>query len=567
MSDQASDQPKSPGFRLADLRFNPIAVELANGSTIQLGYLSGADEQFLEKLLTQDMPPREFVVAFLHHQLVESNQPQAEVDGWSDADLKRAARAFAEAKPSGFGSSIPDDADVYEAFRSAARAYLDELYTSIRETLSSFTASYEDKIRPIFGVSDSLASSIGASLAFDPPNYGIGLAAVEAAQASLGRVALSGLGSVGYPDPAEAFDSIAKTMANSVTLPTLALIDDLSNSAANAVRGIYEDVERSIASLTQPLDFGTLIPALPDLTESFRRLGKARDEAAALQDAGLGYTVALWEMQFLVDLLEIAPQDRAVAAFSELPIMTQGQEFEDELQHLFTSTSILAKRWPAVREGIEDHQRGRYFASVSVLLPQIQGLANDILTLMEVLIPVKPSSYEKNSDGTQEGELKRLDSKSALAKKQAVDDEDLARFVASSLVPERIGILHGIDAAYGRSNRSAHLVMVLLMLASAVTQLRADSQTPSQSSTTSPSVRVLSSLAEEDQPENAVDAILHRFPEIERVGRAVYTDGGLRMFLSTPLTRFGGRSGIDLIGEGQSDQVLAALASDYEGHG
>lgn len=61
--------------------------------------------------------------------------------------------------------------------------------------------------------------------------------------------------------------------------------------------------------------------------------------------------------------------------------------------------------------------------------------------------------------------------------------------------------------------------------------------------------------------------MLERFPEIERVGLAVYSAEGLREFLTTPMERFGGCSGIELIRDGHGERVLSALASDYEGLG
>lgn len=67
----------------------------------------------------------------------------------------------------------------------------------------------------------------------------------------------------------------------------------------------------------------------------------------------------------------------------------------------------------------------------------------------------------------------------------------------------------------------------------------------------------------DDQVEN----VLERFPEIVHVGLAVYTEDGLRAFLTTPMERFDGRSGIELIRDGKEERVLSALASDYEGLG
>ncbi len=60
---------------------------------------------------------------------------------------------------------------------------------------------------------------------------------------------------------------------------------------------------------------------------------------------------------------------------------------------------------------------------------------------------------------------------------------------------------------------------------------------------------------------------LAKLKEIEELGLLVYTCEGLREFLSTPLPIFDGHSALETIRLGQHDQVLAALAADYEGLG
>lgn len=62
-------------------------------------------------------------------------------------------------------------------------------------------------------------------------------------------------------------------------------------------------------------------------------------------------------------------------------------------------------------------------------------------------------------------------------------------------------------------------------------------------------------------------ARLAKLREIVELGRMVYTSEGLKEFLSTPLSVFGGRSGFDLIQLGEYEPVLAALAADFEGTG
>ena len=59
--------------------------------------------------------------------------------------------------------------------------------------------------------------------------------------------------------------------------------------------------------------------------------------------------------------------------------------------------------------------------------------------------------------------------------------------------------------------------------------------------------------------------ILDQYPEVGRVGRAVYEDDALLVLLLRPSQRFGGQSGLDLLRAGREGEVISALAADYEG--
>jgi len=55
--------------------------------------------------------------------------------------------------------------------------------------------------------------------------------------------------------------------------------------------------------------------------------------------------------------------------------------------------------------------------------------------------------------------------------------------------------------------------------------------------------------------------------QIADLGLVVYTPDGLALLLGTPLTELGGRTPLQAIEQGESERVLALLASDYEGLG
>ncbi len=65
----------------------------------------------------------------------------------------------------------------------------------------------------------------------------------------------------------------------------------------------------------------------------------------------------------------------------------------------------------------------------------------------------------------------------------------------------------------------------------------------------------------------SVRARLANLREIVELGLVVYTAEGFNDFLSTPLGEFDRRTPLQLIEQGAMDDVLAALAADYEGLG
>lgn len=58
---------------------------------------------------------------------------------------------------------------------------------------------------------------------------------------------------------------------------------------------------------------------------------------------------------------------------------------------------------------------------------------------------------------------------------------------------------------------------------------------------------------------------LDQIRQIADLGRLVYTPEGFVRFLATPLPTFAGCTALQMIERGASDQVIGALASDYEG--
>ncbi|MHB8577791.1 MAG: helix-turn-helix domain-containing protein [Dehalococcoidia bacterium] len=68
-------------------------------------------------------------------------------------------------------------------------------------------------------------------------------------------------------------------------------------------------------------------------------------------------------------------------------------------------------------------------------------------------------------------------------------------------------------------------------------------------------------------PGRSARNLLVKLAEIVHLGLIVYTPEGFVIFMSTPLGEFHGRTALQLIELGEAEDVLGALAGDYEGLG
>jgi DNA-binding XRE family transcriptional regulator len=58
-----------------------------------------------------------------------------------------------------------------------------------------------------------------------------------------------------------------------------------------------------------------------------------------------------------------------------------------------------------------------------------------------------------------------------------------------------------------------------------------------------------------------------KLQEVRELGLIVYGPEGFHLFMTTPMPVFDNRTALDLIEHGRIDEVISALAADYEGQG
>ena len=64
-----------------------------------------------------------------------------------------------------------------------------------------------------------------------------------------------------------------------------------------------------------------------------------------------------------------------------------------------------------------------------------------------------------------------------------------------------------------------------------------------------------------------VQILFSQIKEMRDLGLTIYTPAGFRLFLRSPMPAFGGRTALQLIEQGQIEDVISELAGDYEGLG
>ena len=69
-----------------------------------------------------------------------------------------------------------------------------------------------------------------------------------------------------------------------------------------------------------------------------------------MDEAGFTYAYSLFEIDFLVGLSTVDPQNRVKQVADRVKAATEEREFKDEVERLFTESTLLSARWTAVQQ-------------------------------------------------------------------------------------------------------------------------------------------------------------------------------------------------------------------------
>lgn len=132
------------------------------------------------------------------------------------------------------------------------------------------------------------------------------------------------------------------------------------------------------------------------------------------------------------------------------------------ISELIASNSLVNKRKPIIERGLRAHLEGDYVASVSILLPQVEGIIWDIGVTRGLVSP-EPNSVKKAKGGGEWGFHQLVDE----IWKDAPFDSKYTRLFPAKVKDEyysktlRHSVLHGRDISQFNKRRSTEVVMLI----------------------------------------------------------------------------------------------------------
>jgi hypothetical protein len=217
---------------------------------------------------------------------------------------------------------------------------------------------------------------------------------------------------------------------------------------------------------------GTLWKVLPNLAELARELkefGEALQDADdSLNQSAYSFVINSLNLSTTIQFAHVSPRVRAAAFTNRFLSITRSSEFETKIQTIFSSAPILRRRWRIIQRALKAHINRDYLASITLLLPQLEGIIADTLIVREYVVRDKQKLYWKGRVGRNGKpiEIKGLH--------KLIEDSDLtshyvldtaANMVMNRIAGERNGILHGRNVRYDQAQRSTQLLLLVYLFA------------------------------------------------------------------------------------------------------
>ena len=238
--------------------------------------------------------------------------------------------------------------------------------------------------------------------------------------------------------------------------------------------------QQVVANIPSIWNFDGFWKSLQPILENIESLMEdAEAGREILRASEFGFADHFWTIFYMRGFAHIDPRTRSATVTNKLVAVTRSEQFVEQFRDGVNESKLLTKRWKIIESAIDAHASKNYDLAVPTLLAQIEGVLVDLMFLKDLVKKEKNKFYLVGENGdfkiNKHGKrLAPITLSPAITHAKLTEHSNLSaasEFVADTLVQRRNAVLHGHDLNYGKAKLSVQALLILTILADAVTEL------------------------------------------------------------------------------------------------
>jgi hypothetical protein len=227
----------------------------------------------------------------------------------------------------------------------------------------------------------------------------------------------------------------------------------------------------------------------PALQEFMIFLEDANTGREVLKDSEFGFADHFWGVFYVRGFAHIHPRVRSAVVTNKLASYTRSDVFIEELAAAVGKSQLLQKRWRIIESAVEAHAARNYELAVPAILAQIEGTLVNLMFLKDLVkrdkndrkfyLADENGNFKMNKKGNKR--LPAVTLHPAITNAKLDEHPDLgaaSEFIADALVQRRNAVLHGHDLSYDTAKFSVQALLILAVLATAVSEVESGNISP-----------------------------------------------------------------------------------------
>ncbi len=273
-------------------------------------------------------------------------------------------------------------------------------------------------------------------------------------------------------------NTMVENLATNLATPISNLVR-LSEELARPMQGLQQIVNNIPRFWEIESFWEGLRPAIENFKILLEDVEAGRE---ALTASEFGFAEHFWNVFFIRGFAHIDSRVRNAVVTNKLLVTTASDSFLENFETAVTESQIMNKRWRFIEAALSAHARRDYALAVPVTLAQIEGTLIDLMFVKDLVERDQDGRfYLIDQDGnwmmTKKDPTQR---RGAITLGPAARDANLgehpdlvasSEFLANILVQRRNSVLHGHDLTYDRAKFSVQAILLLAVLAEAVSEL------------------------------------------------------------------------------------------------